>query len=155
MNTFKKLSLSLMLATSILLPFGTVPTQAAPITGAYGEVRTTAKAVVTVDATIKEVRGYDEDREHQHLLVDDIRVQEIENGSADDIPNRAFVSIRIDEQGTEKEIPNLRAGAPIEIKGEFIPEEEAYETPHNCCDAVIHFTHDPLGYVRYDGTLYR
>lgn len=111
--------------------------------------------VVTVSAQIAEIRGYDSDYEHQHILVNNIDVLDIENGAESDIPDRAFVSIRIDESGIKGEIPNLRVGAPIVIKGEFIPEEEAYKTPHNCCDAVIHFTHDPVGYVQYDGVTYR
>ena len=111
--------------------------------------------VVTVSANIAEIRGYDSDYEHQHILVNQIEVLDIENGNTSDIPNRAFVSIRIDESGINGEIPDLRVGAPIVIKGEFIPEEEAYKTPHNCCDAVIHFTHDPVGYVQYDGVTYR
>lgn len=111
--------------------------------------------VVTVSATVAEIRGYDSDFEHQHILVDDIEVWDIENGNALQIPDRAFVSIRIDEQGIEGPVPGLRTGEPIVIKGEFIPEDEAYKTPHNCCDAVIHFTHDPVGYVRYDGVIYR
>jgi hypothetical protein len=49
----------------------------------------------------------------------------------------------------------LRVGSSIQIKGEFIPEDEAYKTPENCCYAVIHFTHDPVGYVYYNGVYYR
>ncbi|MBA4600984.1 hypothetical protein [Thermoactinomyces mirandus] len=114
-----------------------------------------ADTVVTVSATVAEIRGYDSDYEHQHILVDDIDVLEIDNGHASIIPNRAFVSIRMDERGIEGPIPGLRPGEPIVIRGEFIPEDEAYKTPYNCCDAVIHFTHDPVGYVRYDGVTYR
>ena len=44
---------------------------------------------------------------------------------------------RIDKSGIGGEIPNLRVGASIVIKGEFIPEDEAYKTPHNCCDALF------------------
>jgi hypothetical protein len=114
-----------------------------------------ADTVVTVSAKIAEIRGYDSDYEHQQILVNNINVLDIENGNASDIPSRAFVAIRIDESGIGGEIPNLRVGASIVIKGEFIPEDEAYKTPDNCCDAVIHFTHDPVGYVQYDGVTYR
>lgn len=147
---FRSLLLSLALLGAVIVPVQAHAEVATSQFSAYA-----GETVVTVYATIRELRGYDSDYEHQQILVDNIEVLDIENGSASEIPDRAFVAIRIDEQGTDGSIPGLRVGAPIEIKGEFIPEDEAYKTPANCCDAVIHFTHDPLGYVYYNGVLYR
>lgn len=146
------ITFALAMAVSFILPAFAV----AELVGNDGYLENQAvDTVVTVSATVAEIRGYDSDYEHQHILVDEIEVLAVENGNASQIPDRAFVSIRIDEQGIEGPIPGLRAGEPIVIKGEFIPEDEAYKTPHNCCDAVIHFTHDPVGYVQYDGVIYR
>lgn len=157
MKRLKWLGLCTMILGLFMLPVaasGTVFAHQAVSPATMTEAEA-SETVVTVQATIREIRGYDSDHEHQHLLVDQIKVEDIENGTPSEIPDRAFVSIRIDGRGIGGEIPSLRVGTPIEIKGEFIPEEEAYKTPHNCCDAVIHFTHDPLGYVYYDGVLYR
>ncbi|MGA8941228.1 MAG: hypothetical protein WB502_00680 [Thermoactinomyces sp.] len=149
---YAAVALILVISVSFIYPVFAGP-ELAGKTG-YPETQT-VDPVVTVSASIAEIRGYDSDYEHQHILVDEIEVIAVENGNASQIPDRAFVSIRIDEQGIKQPIPGLRAGAPIVIKGEFIPEEEAYKMPYNCCDAVIHFTHDPVGYVRYNGVTYR
>ncbi|SFS65244.1 hypothetical protein [Marininema halotolerans] len=157
----KKWLLSLLLAAALIIPFAaTSHASPASLVGDQTSkhdvtAQDEEKTVVTVTGTIAENRGYDEDKEHQHLLVNNLNVEDIENGDASEVPDQAFVSIRIDDQGTDGEIPNLQAGEPIKLKGEFIPADEAYETPHNCCDAVIHFVHDPLGYVEYGGTVYK
>jgi hypothetical protein len=108
------------------------------------------RIIVTVTGTVSEFRGYDHKHQHEFLLVDNIQVKQIENGSASEIPHQAFVAIRIDRQGTHQPI-YVRLGDPIELKGEFIPYNQAFKNQENCCDAVIHFTHHPVGYVLYHG----
>ncbi|SDX02448.1 hypothetical protein SAMN05444487_10915 [Marininema mesophilum] len=158
----KKWLLALMLAAVLIIP--TAATSYASSAAIVGDqtaskqdvsTQDEEKTVVTASGTIADVRGYDDEKEHQHILVDNLKVEDVENGDASQIPDRAFVSIRIDQQGTDGEIPDLKKGEPIKLKGEFIPEDEAYKTPHNCCDAVIHFVHDPLGYIEYGGKVYK
>jgi hypothetical protein len=111
------------------------------------------RIIVTVTGTVSEFRGYDHNHQHEFLLVDNIQVKQVKNGSASEIPHRAFVAIRIDRQGIHQRI-YVHPGDPIELKGEFIPYNQAFKTRENCCDAVIHFTHHPVGYVLYHGKYY-
>jgi hypothetical protein len=111
------------------------------------------RTIVTVTGTVSDFRGYDHNHNHEYLLVDNLHVKRIENGSTVSIPHRAFVAIRIDQRGTHVPI-YVHKGDSIELKGEFIPYSQAYKTKQNCCDAVIHFTHHPIGYVFYHGKYY-
>ena len=68
-----------------------------------------------------------------------------------------FVAVRFgDTEGLDSQVVDLRAGQPIEIQGEYIDEAHAYPTQdnHNPTLPVLHFTHHPVGYIRYEGVFY-
>ena len=67
----------------------------------------------------------------------------------------AFVAIRFgDHMGLKSQIPDLAEGQPIEMQGEYIDANHAYPSTGNPGDAVLHFTHHPVGYVLYHGQKY-
>jgi hypothetical protein len=144
-NILRQLILAFLLAFSVMLPV-----QAEAGVPEQQTVSVESWPVVTITGTIQSLPGYDSDGEHQYALISNVRRV---SGSVS-VPSTIFASIRIDERGTDGVLP-LRVGSSIQIKGEFIPEDEAYKTPENCCYAVIHFTHDPVGYVYYNGVYYR
>ena len=51
-----------------------------------------------------------------------------------------------DSSGLPDRIPGIRTGVALHIKGEWIPRDEAYSVGGERL-AVLHFTHDPLGFV--------
>lgn len=118
------------------------------------------RLVVTVSGTIAR---YDPDEQddsgalHQLLTV---TVEEMSPGSGRqpdlEAGQRVHVAIRYgDGEGLPEAIQGLKTGAPIELQGAFVPAEEAYEQEDGLRLAVIHFTHRPLGWVKYQGKLYR
>jgi hypothetical protein len=93
---------------------------------------------------------------HHHLLVGQIEVLKVWNGTQQEVGDEVFVSIRFDDSlGLPGPIPDLKAGQPIELQGRYIPKNEAYPSVGNPGDPVIHETHHPFGYVVYDGQLYK
>lgn len=73
------------------------------------------------------------------------------------VGTEVFVAVRFgDNEGLAHEIPGLQAGQPIEAQGEYIPEASAYPTEDNSNPVlpVLHFTHHPVGYVKYQGQYY-
>ena len=51
-----------------------------------------------------------------------------------------------DSMGIDDGIAGIRTGAVLFLKGEWIPAERAFAVGGERM-AVLHFTHDPLGYV--------
>lgn len=93
---------------------------------------------------------------HQHLLVRDIRVLEVEGASPAEIDEFAFVAIHYgDREGLRTPIPDLLATESIELQGQYIPKNQAYPSSGNPGYAVIHFTHHPVGFVVYHGVRYQ
>lgn len=64
------------------------------------------------------------------------------------------VQDEMDPHGLPREIP-LRRGQRFEVQGEYIPASQADARNNNGPAAVIHFTHNPCGYVGIDGMVYR
>jgi hypothetical protein len=94
---------------------------------------------------------------HQHLVIKIDKVLKFDGGTQDLAGTEVFVAVRFgDNEGLAEEIPGLRAGQPIEAQGEYIPEASAYPTEDNSNPVlpVLHFTHHPVGYVRYAGQYY-
>jgi subtilase family serine protease len=92
---------------------------------------------------------------HHHLIVSNIQVEHIEGADASVVQPEAFVAIRYgDKYGLQGPIPGLAAGQPIELQGQYVPINQTYPSVGNPGDPVIHFTHHPVGFVKYQGNLY-
>jgi hypothetical protein len=110
--------------------------------------------IIHVQAVIEQVE--ESKHGHQHLLINQIQILDIENGDPSTVTDEIFVAIRYgDGNGLPEPIPGLEAGQPIELQGVYIPADEAYPSEDNPGDPVIHFTHHPLGFVIYQGKLYK
>lgn len=102
---------------------------------------------VHVKGTIKKVLPDDiNGAKHQSIIVNNIQgVYKV---------SEVFCAIRYgDEEGLKSPIPDLKEGAQIELKGEFIATNHGYKQTSNE-DPVIHFTHYPVGFVVYNGVKY-
>ena len=109
-------------------------------------------AVRHVRATISRVfpdRYNHDGAEHQHVWID--QVVALDGG--DDYTGNVFVAIRITEGGVGQDIP-FAEGRPVEMQGDWIPADEAVSGQDNPGLPVLHFTHRPVGFVRYDGHQY-
>jgi uncharacterized protein YqgV (UPF0045/DUF77 family) len=94
---------------------------------------------------------------HQHLIVKIDTVVKFEGGQQNLVGTEVFVAVRFgDNEGLAQEIPGLAAGQPIEVQGEYISEASAYPTEDNSNPVlpVLHFTHHPVGFVKYAGEYY-
>ena len=94
---------------------------------------------------------------HQHFVIKIDQVLKFEGGVQNLVGTEVFVAVRFgDNEGLAQEIPGLQAGQPIEAQGEYIPEASAYPTADNVNPVlpVLHFTHHPVGYVKYEGQYY-
>jgi hypothetical protein len=90
---------------------------------------------------------------HHHLL---LTVNEVVDATlrverdvtrAMDTGEDVFVSVRFgDRMGITETIEGMVAGARVHVRGEWITREQAHD--HGGRDlAVLHFTHDPLGFI--------
>jgi hypothetical protein len=87
--------------------------------------------------------------EHQHIWIE--RVTALDNGS--DYAGDVFVAIRVTEGGIGQDIP-FEQGHPVELQGDWIPANEATAGQDDPGLPVLHFTHKPVGFVRYNGNQY-
>jgi hypothetical protein len=87
--------------------------------------------------------------EHQHIWID--QLQALDGGS--DYAGNVFVAIRITEGGVGQAIP-FQDGTPVEMQGDWIPANEATAGEDDPGLPVLHFTHRPVGFVRYEGREY-
>lgn len=92
-----------------------------------------------------------EGAEHQQLWIDGLASL---NGDGFSYAGSVFVAIRITDGGIGAEIPFV-ANTPVEMQGMFIPADEATAGTNDPGLPVLHFTHDPVGFVVYDGKTYR
>lgn len=114
--------------------------------------------IVRVRAVITKVEpdGYADGAHHHHLLIDEIQVEKVWNGSQTSVDGTAFVAIRYgDSLGLPAPISGLASGQSIELQGRYIPRDQAYPSRANPGDAVLDETHHPFGYVVYEGEMYR
>ncbi|CAG4888578.1 DUF3465 domain-containing protein [Paraburkholderia saeva] len=94
---------------------------------------------------------------HQHFIVKIDSVVKFEGGQQNLVGTEVFVAVRFgDNEGLAQEIPGLKAGQPVEVQGEYISEASAYPTEDNRNPVlpVLHFTHHPVGFVKYAGEYY-
>lgn len=115
--------------------------------------------VVDVDCVIKKVFN-DGDTLHYHLHVQVTHVRlhdpdvEADLSRCIDGAENVFVAIRHgDRMGIAGEIPGLQDGATVELKGEWIPREQAYAHGGEKL-SVMHFTHHDIGFVALNGEVY-
>jgi hypothetical protein len=115
-----------------------------------------AKKDVTVRSTITEIDPDDRDGSYHQIFsvrVDDIiqRAPQIRIV----VGQTVNVAVRYgDRQGLPAAIPGLALGETITLCGAYINREVAYPEPDGDWNAVIHFTHRPLGWVEYMGHHY-
>jgi len=105
-----------------------------------------------VSATVSRVfpdRYNHDGAEHQHIWIDQIRALD----GGDDYAGSVFVAIRITEGGIGQDIP-FEDGRPVEMQGEWIDADEATAGEDDPGLPVLHFTHRPVGFVRYEGEEY-
>ncbi|NPT56971.1 hypothetical protein [Paraburkholderia elongata] len=94
---------------------------------------------------------------HQHFVIKIDKVLKFEGGTQNLTGTEVFVAVRFgDSEGLAQEIPGLQVGQPIEVQGEYISDASAYPTEDNSNPVlpVLHFTHHPVGYVKYQGQSY-
>lgn len=114
-------------------------------------VVTVSGVVSLIDPDAQDVSGV----KHQIFLME-VRDVLGESGDAPQVGEVLLVSVRYgDAAGLDEPIPNLEAEAPIAVRGDYITPEEARATDDGERLGVLHFTHRPLGWVRYRGRLYR
>lgn len=114
--------------------------------------------LVTVQGTIEKVLDDDLDYRggrHQRLFVRVTKVLDDPDNARLPRNDNCFVAIRYgDRDGLAQRIQSLdgAAGKQIEIRGRYIPSD-----PKNtkAPSAVIHFTHKPIGYIRFANKTYK
>ena len=105
-----------------------------------------------VEATVSKLfpdRASHDGAEHQHIWIDDL--QALDDGA--DYSGSVFVAIRVSDGGIGTDIP-FEVGKSVELQGLFIPSDQAEPGQDNEGLPVLHFTHRPVGFVRYEGEEY-
>ncbi len=102
----------------------------------------------TVAAVFRDRVAHD-GAEHQHIWIDALTA--LDGGA--DYPGNVFVAIRVTQGGIGEDIP-FQNGDPVELQGMFIPADEADPGADNPGLPVLHFTHRPVGFVKYDDETY-
>ena len=113
--------------------------------------------VVRVQAVIQKVEKdvHRNGVSDHHLLINNIKVLKVWNATQLQVSGSTFVAIRYgDSLGLQGPIPGLAEGKTIELQGRYIPKNEAYPGIGNPGDPVIDETHNPFGFVIYEGKLY-
>lgn len=123
------------------------------------ELKHAPRAVVTVVGLITEI---DPDRRsasgarHQifSVRVDEIRSDAGRSGvSVGEVVN---VAVRYgDATGLANPVPRMAVGQEISLCGSYIVLQSAYPEADGDRNAVIHYTHHPVGWVEYQGRLYQ
>jgi hypothetical protein len=117
------------------------------------------RPLVTIAAVITRYDADEQDDEgalHQIIAVRVTDVVEVPRGVVVAQGDEVRVIIRYgDSQGLPERIADPTPGEPIEVCGVFIPAESAYTRPDEAPMDLIHFTHRPLGWVKYRGRTYR
>jgi len=117
-----------------------------------------ARRTVTVQGTIVGYEEEDQDESGAHHQVFIVEVESVTPapGRSGLAPGqRLYVVIRYgDSQGLEEAIPGIAEGKPVEVQGVYVTPEEAYDQGDGLQLGVIHFTHRPVGWVKFEGRRY-
>lgn len=93
---------------------------------------------------------------HHRMIVSQIQVLKVWNGTQNQIDDTVFVAIRYgDSLGLRDPITHLSDGQSIILQGRYIPAVNAYPSTGNPGNAVIDETHHPFGFVVYQDHLFR
>ncbi|HEY2132697.1 MAG TPA: hypothetical protein VGH36_06945 [Acetobacteraceae bacterium] len=87
--------------------------------------------------------------EHQHVWIG--QVTALDGGA--DYAGNVFVAIRVNEGGVGEDIP-FQENHPVEMQGDWIAASQATAGQDDPGLPVLHFTHRPVGFVRYEGEQY-
>ncbi|MFL9866271.1 hypothetical protein PQR67_19015 [Paraburkholderia fungorum] len=123
-------------------------------------VQSQSAPLLCVQGTISKVflnPEFHNNANHQHFVIRIDKVLKFDGGTQNLTGTEVFVAVRFgDSEGLAHEIPGLQAGQPIEAQGEYISDATAYPTQDNSNPVlpVLHFTHHPVGYVKYQGQTY-
>jgi hypothetical protein len=117
------------------------------------------RLTVTVDGLIEEI---DPDREnsegvmHQIFSVTVTAVEDDSEQSGVAKGETVNVAVRYgDPSALPERVPGLAVGQAVTLKGIYIPKSQAYTEEDGDRNAVIHFTHHPVGWIEYQGEQYR
>lgn len=108
-----------------------------------------ARTVVEIDAAVARVMADDLDgAKHQQFTVKATGWIDGDTSVKDEVEREeARVAVRFgDSRGLPDRIPGIVHGAALHIKGEWISKDKAYSVGGEKM-AVLHFTHDPLGFI--------
>jgi hypothetical protein len=83
--------------------------------------------------------------EHQHIWID--QLQALDGGQ--DYASNVFVATRVTEGGIGHDIPFVE-GNSVEMQGDWIPANQATAGEDDPHLPVLHFTHRPVGFVRWE-----
>jgi hypothetical protein len=114
-----------------------------------GSGRGTLRHVSAVITRVFPDRYAHDGAEHQHVWIGQITALD---GGADYAGN-VFVAIRVTEGGVGEDIP-FQENHQVEMQGDWIPANEATAGQDDPGLPVLHFTHKPVGFVRYEGKEY-
>jgi hypothetical protein len=106
---------------------------------------------VTVEATVVKVLPDDEKgAKHQRFLIHIDKVLENPKSVPVDTKGNVLVALRYgDKDGIPERLHLEHAiGKHMELKGMYVPNDGDK-------DPVLHFTHHPVGYVKFDNHVYR
>jgi endonuclease G len=112
------------------------------------------RTLAEVDATIS-VRLPDDTKGSKHHLLK-VTLKKVVNVDSkirkdvnDTLKNKELVLVSVrfgDRQGIEDPVPGLDEEVAVKVKGEWIPAEQAQAIGGDRL-AVLHFTHDPIGFI--------
>jgi hypothetical protein len=106
---------------------------------------------VTVEASVVKVLPDDEKgAKHQRFLIHIDKVLENPKSVSIDTNRNVLVALRYgDKNGIPERLRLEHAiGKHMELKGMYVPKDGNQ-------DPVLHFTHHPVGYVKFDNHIYR
>lgn len=112
------------------------------------------RTVAEVDGSIQERLPDDTKGSRHHLMKITLKKvvnvdPKIKKDVAAALKNKELVLVSVrfgDRMGIEDPVPGLDPSVAVKVKGEWIPAEQAHAIGGERL-AVLHFTHDPLGFI--------
>ena len=116
--------------------------------------RQQARAVVEVAATLKRIEPEEMGQaDHLRLIITLTKIIQPDATVATDIDRvladgeDVLVAVRVGgSEGISRPIQGLVVGVGLDIKGVWIPKDQAYSDGGDAV-SVLHFTHSPLGFI--------